>query len=191
MNKKMNLLKCACCIIVMCSVFISCGQECQDDPNLNAQDLSWISMYSSDQLLHFKSDTGSIDTLIITFDDLTMGNSDNGCIYKDQNDIVSANFFDGSFSSVGNQIFDINIQHGNKYYYSLQFPHGVPSLAQLNGHNFSDYTPQNNIVINGISYNGVYVMPNYNIPNNFIYYTKQNGVIAYDDNNGHQWVKIN
>ena len=59
---------------------------------------------------------------------------------------------------------------------------------------FSNFSPQNNIVINGQTFNNVYIMTRDSA--NFygvwkIYYTKANGILRYDFSHGDYWEKNN
>jgi|ERR1035437_3994462 hypothetical protein len=164
-----------------------CGPKCQDDPDLTIDELSWVNCYSNRQILIFKSDSGSIDTLIAKkhIDSNNQRTDNNGCIHNYQNAVVAID------SNSGGTLFNIRVQHGNKYYpYSGSYTGGL-AFAGIDAYqnfglsSYSFPTPQNNALINGTYYNNVYVMLS------GIYYTKQNGIISFNDNNGVQWIKIN
>jgi hypothetical protein len=150
-------------------LFGGCEPKCQDDPNLTADELSWLPN-TNGQLIIFKNDSGLVDTFIVNRSfESSVGQTDgNGCTHS----------FQTGYNDIGSA-FRILVSHYN------QWNIGNINSASLNGFKFSNYTPQNNVIINGISYNNVYIL-------DFgTYYTRQNGILQFDNPIGTHWVKIN
>ncbi len=185
MKKKMNVVKWS-CIIGGCVCLGGCQPKCEDDPNLTADELSWINCFRNGQMLIFKSDTGSYDTAIIYKKvEITGTLADSkGCPHSCQAGSV---FLDGLKLNHG---FGIFVSHYNQWYPNNQNSAKISYDIINSGIRFSNNTPQNNVAINGNTYNNVYILSGLPGPA-FIDYTKLNGVLSFDDYNGHRWVKIN
>ena len=145
-----------------------CGKDCRDDPDLTADELSWLSFYTNGKKVIFKSNSGLYDTLEvrINFEYFKSSFEKGNCQYSCQY----------AWGEGGGP--NVNVKHYNQFWTSSYSP---PSIGQ---YKFSNYTPQNNIVVNGITYNNVYVMDS-------TYYTKQDGVLAFPGYPGVEWYKIN
>jgi hypothetical protein len=57
---------------------------------------------------------------------------------------------------------------------------------------FSNYTPQNNIIINGVTYNNVYVISMDTVGHASpavwqVYYTQAKGILQFNSGGGHTW----
>ncbi|MFI5220414.1 MAG: hypothetical protein ACHQNT_13095 [Bacteroidia bacterium] len=177
-------------LIIIISAFIffaSCKKnECEDaEGNLTAEELSWLS-YAGGESIEFKSNNNLRDTFYVgnktNYDYLV---SSSGCNAHQQS--ISCKIQNHATTS-----FVIWTKHKNEW-----SPEGKALIATSSDvFVFSDYSPQNNILINGNIYNNVYVMavdtpaPN---PKHIwrIYYTKQTGILRYDFTQGEQWEKIN
>jgi hypothetical protein len=188
MNKKMNLLKCACCIIGMCCVFISCKEktDCTDDPNLTSDELTWINAYTNGQIVIFKSDTGSYDTATVSKYFTLYGptGDSKGCLHYYQTGIVALQNFKY------NNMLAIFVSHYNQWYPKNLNSERINNNLGLGGNCLYNDVPQDSVVVNGITYNNIYLLAGLSGPA-FVDYTKQNGIVEFDDFNGHQWVKIN
>ena len=180
----MNLLKCACCTIGMCSLFISCGPDCKDDPNLNADELSWIP-YKGGETLIFKSVIGNYDTEIVGQKQFQINSI---------RDLEAEDHINCKYSSqelelrVGN--FDFGIAHKNLdvTYTSPEYGGNIPDDGNLYEgpyHNISKSAFLISVVLNGKTFNNVY---NYY----GLYYSKQDGIVAFPGNSHDSlFVKIN
>jgi hypothetical protein len=184
MNKLCYLI-----IFVAFLTFIcSCNKKCEDEEGkLTVEELSWIP-YSGGETLIFKGNNNQTDTLKVDdnviYNTPVTGMNSSSCEPKQQSMICKIS---GSMRAM-----DISTNHKNEW-----SPDGKPYiLTSVAVFNFMDYNPQSNILINGITYNDVYIMnvdtslfTNKNIWR--IYYTKQNGILRYDLTHGEQWEKIN
>jgi hypothetical protein len=182
----MNLLKCACCIIGMCSVFISCQPKCQDDPNLNATELSWIP-YNGGETLIFKSAVGNYDTFIVGQKNFQIHSiRDNE--YEDN---ISCKYTSEELNiKVG--LFNLAIAHKN-----MDVTYTAPEYNSDIGADGSLYIDANvvlnNSILDSVSLNGKTF---YNVYKFYkaLYYSKQQGIIAFytsQNNPDSLYVKIN
>src|ERR1035441_5677493 len=142
--------------------FWSCQPKCTDDPDLTADELSWLPYYNG-QMIIFKNDTGSIDTGFaqVYFATGSCKTDDNGCQHCNQfgsNELKN-------FTPIPLGEFDINIAHYNQWFPDNNY---VP---------FPGITPQNNVVLNGRTFNNVYISSG-------DYFTKQYGWIAFTTGGG-------
>jgi hypothetical protein len=167
----------------------SCGKKCTSTSGLLTSDeLSWIP-YSGGEKLIFKNQNANIDTLYVG-QRIVGTNSgtteDHPCTHPHQEIDISTSDFLSTAS------FGIYIAHGDQWNY------GGAKGIDANGvssFQFTNYTPQNNISINGNIYNSVYVMnidtSTYTVPTIWkIYYTKANGILKYEfTKNGGVWEK--
>jgi hypothetical protein len=155
-------------IIIGAILLNSCETKCSDDPDLNAQELSWFNCYTNGQIVIFKSNTGLIDTFTVLkeFEISVSGTDNNGCQHTYQKEIVD----------VGG--VECSVSHYNQWN-----PQNLNSVV-VDVYKLSNYTPQNNVIVNGITYNNVYVMDS-------TYYTKQNGILAFPGYPGVEWYQIN
>jgi hypothetical protein len=159
-------------IIVFGMILIGgCEPKCQDDPNLTAADLSWVP-YTKGQVLIYKSNSGLYDTVVV---DSSINYSIGGINGNNCQHVLQYAKYD-----VGN--ISIFVTHYNKY--AVNTSVFSVDIRYYNDYEISNLTPQNNIVLNGNTYNNVYVVDS-------IYYTKQKGIIAFQGNPGVQWVLIN
>jgi hypothetical protein len=158
-------------IIFAFCLIVSCEPKCTDDPNLTSDELSWLP-YTNGQMLIYKSDTGSFDTAYVQtlFTTGDCVNDNNGCTHCYQIGGDRIKFNNGSE-------IDISVEHYNKW-----FPDNLNSAFMYE--KFSNVTPQNNIILNGNSYNNVYIIGG-------VYYIKGYGVIAYTTYGVTKWVRIN
>jgi hypothetical protein len=165
-------------IFILSIVFLcSCGHKCADTPDLTADELSWLP-YSNGQIIIFKNDTGAIDTgFVKTYFDLGKSITDgNGCNHWAQSGTNELS----NFTSIPNGDFIISVSH-----YDQWFPGNLNSANFGIGIYFSDLTPQNNVILNGKSYNNVYIRPD------GVYFIKNYGIIAFTTYGVTKWVRIN
>src|ERR1035437_1858033 len=194
-------MKNAIIIFITCLLFVSCKQECNDDPNLTTTELSWLS-YNGGEVLIFKSNSGLYDTAKIQ--NRVIGlyscqtHSPSQCKHQTQEASVSGDFNIQDFN------FEIHVGHLNS---DCSGCGNYPYLTRYNPDNglyFSNFNPVNNIVINNISYNNVYILTEdtthwISQPISEqgatdiwkIYYTQQNGILEFDYWHGLSWIRIN
>jgi hypothetical protein len=168
--------------------FVCCKKDCEDvDGNLTPAERSWFS-YSGGEILIFKSNLNLIDTCHVGSENsqynLGYQQKEDACEHHQQ--MVSYKIDNSHF------YFLLSVSHHNEWN-----PSGTAAInVQYRNFIFTDFTPQNNVLINGILYNNVYIMTT--DTNGFssqavwrIYYTKLKGILKYDLTQGEQWVKIN
>ena len=187
-------------IILLISVVItlsSCQPKCQDDPNMSADELAWFNCFVGGRTLIFKSNTGLYDTAKPGNISLSLSTCSN------QDDCSHANTFAQLNFGFSHHIYGDKPNHFIVTHYNQYCPNGYePITLYINssyGLKLSNYTPQNNITINGKTYNNVYIMATDTIPFTPLnpctiwrfYYTKNDGILEYDWSQGVQWVKIN
>jgi len=156
-------------IIVFGMILIGgCSKDCQDDSDLTADELVWLNCYTDGQTAIFKSNTGLYETLKVSkFTEYNHTNYEQGnCQHQCQ---IAQGESGGPV---------INVTHYNQYWTESYSP---PNIGQ---YKFSNYVPQNNVIINGVTHNNVYVMDS-------TYYTKLDGVLAFPGYPGVEWYKIN
>ncbi|MEP7264758.1 MAG: hypothetical protein ABI772_09675 [Bacteroidota bacterium] len=178
-------------VIIIFSILciISCKKKCEDEEGLlTADELSWFS-YAEGQTLIFKSNGNELDTFTVsaktTYDTPVSHGSSGSCDPRQQSMfyVIKDNYLTG---------FNVSSYHNNEH-----TPDGRAFIITTDAvFNFTDFSPQNNILVNGNTYNDVYIMKtdtvNYDPRIWCIYYTKQNGILRYDlTNGGGQWEKIN
>ena len=191
MNNKTNFL------IIILSVFIfitSCKKkekDCVDvEGDLSTEELSWLS-YSGGEVLIFKSNVNLTDTFHVAnkdcFYNVGYHESEDPCQHHQQCCSVQALNY--------HYVFTIGACHYNQWNRDGSVYLGY---SQFEPFIFTDYTPQNNILINGHYYNDVYVMSTDTTSANFhapgiwrVYYTKQNGVLRYDVTQSQFYERIN
>jgi hypothetical protein len=117
--------------------FWSCEPKCTNDPDLTADEISWFNCYTNGQVFIYKSNTGLYDTnkVVKYIAGGSLPTEDYQCPHVYQKEIVE----------VGGT--EMTVSHYNKY-----FPQNLNS-ASIGPYRFSNYTPQNNVVVNGITYN--------------------------------------
>lgn len=176
-------------LIFLSVTLFSCEKKCSSTTGLLTQDeLSWIS-YSGGEVLIFKSQQNVIDTIHIGNKIISSSagtSEDHPCTHPFQS--VAVNISD--FLDI------VNLRLYNSH--NDQWNSGAPSIEDSYGEHgflFLNFTPQNNISINGNIYNSVYVMnidtSTFTSPTIWkIYYTKANGILRYDfTKNGGVWEK--
>ncbi len=178
----MNVVKWLGCVIGVFVFLGGCKQKCEDDPNLTADELSWVNCYNDGQKVTFISDTGSIDTLkVIKYisTDLAGRDEQTGCDHLFQYCQIELNFTP----------LIISVSHSGKWH---------QGNVNVLGNQILKYTPQNSITLNNVTYYNVYVMAidTSNISSSEkgvwkIVYTKKDGLLEYDYWHGLKWVKIN
>jgi hypothetical protein len=194
-------MKNALVIFIFCLLFVSCKQECNDDPNLTSSELSWLS-YNGGEVLIFRSNSGLYDTVYIQNKNIDLNscqtNSSSKCQHQTQEASISGNFKIQPF------YFEIHVGHINSDCSGCGYYPYLTRYIPDNGLYFSNFSPVNNIVINNITYNNVYILTvdtAHWIPQPIseqdatdiwkIYYTKQNGILEFDYWHGLSWVRIN
>ena len=168
----------------------SCTKDTCEDKYyyLTNDEISWLS-YSGGEVLIFKSNDGLYDTSKVSNRILNYEGKhifESKCSELYQNGLINIPLADSGFSIVVKHIDNsasiiLPIPHTNSYF---QFA------------KFSDFSPQNNISINGTTYNNVYVMnldtTNFLQPTVWrIFYTKQNGILKFDITKGQNWTRVN
>ena len=167
-------------IILFFTSFLSCKRECKEDGSLTPDESAWISYVGGEQLI-FRSNLG--DTNYVTVDNVEIYFSpigeDGNCPRTQQNKLVTVS------------PFQIAIRHGYAYWSGI-------SEGNMDPFFFKDYPSQNNIVVNGNSFNNVFVMTKdttgwYPASKSVwkIFYTRQNGILKYFVTGGTAWEKIN
>lgn len=177
-------------IALLAPFLFSCERKCTStDGILTNNELSWVS-YTGSEILVFKNLQGITDTLRVG-SRLIQNNAgtteDNPCKHTYQS--LSIDINDQAYLDLVS--FGITISHHDTW------NHGQASVNQ-GSHTFSltDFTPQNNILINGNLYNSVYIMSidtsGFSVPAVWkIYYTKSGGILKYEFTQGDVWEKIN
>lgn len=169
----------------------SCGEKKCEDPDangyVNAEEETWLS-YTPGEMLIFRRD-------IILVDTFWVGNRISEASPKQQIGdpcIYSQETLKCPISNRHGRDFELSVSHQNKYYV------GSAGIVYDQQHmlKFSDYSPQNNIIIHGNTYNSVYIMTrdttSFQSPDVWrFYYTKQNGILRFDITQGQQWERIN
>lgn len=172
-------------IVCICFSIISCKKKCEDEEGLlTADELSWFS-YAEGQTIVFRSDSNELDTFTVsskvTYNTPVSHGSKGSCDPEQQY----------MFYNIGNGIlngFSVNSYHNNEH-----TPDGRAFIMTTDAvFNFTDFSPRNNVMVNGNTYNDVYIMTtdtvNYSVRVWQIYYTKQNGILRYDlTKGGGQW----
>lgn len=190
-------------IIFISVLFSTCKKRdtpppCQDDLNLTADDLSW-NPYTNGEIIVFKSNTGLYDTgKIRSWVGFSDGGKDaNGCEHLTQ--ILNVDI--DSFQINTGKIFELFVGHYNKWM-NGPFPNDAEYYGFYSGGyggsgaTLSNLTPQNNIIINSITYNNVYIISKDTTQNTNpqdiwrMYYTKQQGLLEFDCWHGLSWFKI-
>ena len=188
-------------VLTLASLFIigllfTCG--CQQEPKcpyaaspyLTSSELAWLSYlkYPNDHKIIFKNEVGDSDIYVTASSSSqnAPGPPDYPCDQGCQEESSALNGV--SAWALG---FTISVSH---YYQS--YPENLNSAAiNCNGaaFQFSKYSPQNNVIINGTAYNNVYVFTvtpsaqNTNPTLTMVYYTQANGILQYNTSDGHTW----
>ena len=92
--------------------------------------------------------------------------------------------------------FKLTAIHSNQWFIDNNSDISYSANYKIVDFVFADFTPQNNVLVNGNNYNNVYIMTcdtsKLTNPNVWrIYYTKQNGILRFDVTQGLQWERIN
>lgn len=175
--------------ILYFTILISCKKKCEDEQGLlTTEERSWLS-YSGGEKLIFKSNNNQYDTLNVSdrieYNTAVSHGSSGDCHPKQQSIVCR-------IVSHPPVLMDLTTYHKNQW-----SPTGKAFILTGGSvFNFLDYNPQNNILINGKTYNDVYIM---NVDTSLfiskqiwcIYYTKQKGILRYDLTQGEYWEKIN
>jgi len=164
--------------------------KCQDDCNLNSEELSWMPYHGGETLM-FKSVSGVYDTLIVGQKTITLytgmkdqeADDHSNCSYSDQElDVL-----------IGPYPFYLS--HHNIYAagYNLNLAGHTPldGNPYIGNESITQNAPQNNVVLNGRTFNNVY---NFHYMYDYLYYTKQDGLIAFKETTNNDtllYVKIN
>jgi len=181
-------------ILILVFVWVmvdGCKDNCGDEQGLlTPQELAWLPYYNG-QVLVFQSDSGKIDTVTVTksITSYQYGVSENGncpLIYSAENGKEILNFGSDSLSLR----FDISINHNSS-------PAIIGNYEQFV---FSNYSTQNNVTVNNINYNDIYVMAQdttgwyAKLQNRQkvwkVYYTQQKGLLEFIVYEGSNWVRI-
>ena len=197
--KKLMLLFIACLLFNTCKksepVQVS-QQPCETDIPLTSDELAW-NPYTFYQSVIFKSNSGLTDTGIVEFKIDTIDPEVGGpCVYLYQ----ALNVYIGGFKTCTSGYFQIDVEHNNKFlmngFAQIEAPYDTTG-GWVYG-DFSQLVPQNNITIDSIVRNNVYVITadtsNWASHNSQgiwrMYYTRQNGLLEFDYFHGLSWVKI-
>jgi hypothetical protein len=170
-------------------LFTACRKPCEDSHNnCTPEELSWLAYYDAETII-FKRNDGVLDTIQVSqrhFHDVELS-------HASQDGQVCAKFLQiASHSLMGKHII-ANIQVFGDNFQS-------PLLTLDTNINFNlEVTLQNNIIINGVTYNNVYIpstdtlhFAQLTYPKPWrAYYSKYSGLLRIDYTNGVFWEKIN
>jgi hypothetical protein len=170
-------------VILSCVIFFSysCYSDC-NKMELTLQETALLSAYNTGDIAVFKNDTtGVFDTLHVTQKGYGTTSSEN-CSHPVNNSLNA--FF--TFSHIG--VYHFRIEH-NK----------TPTISAFNGYEFLLSGSLNTMIINGATYNDVFVtsIDSTRIPSNYkskvpwkINYSISNGFIRLYMVNGQTWSKL-
>ncbi|HXB10884.1 MAG TPA: hypothetical protein VNZ45_02775 [Bacteroidia bacterium] len=188
------------CIILF--LFYGCDNTgCSYSPsaNLTSSELAWLSCYSSTETLTFKNELGNTMNAVSSFGEETNApehSMEDKCDVGVQTGGSGLGFYNNSYT-----YFICGIQIWISHYYP-DYPLNLNSACitctnTYNTFKFSNYTPQNNVMINGKPYNGVYIVQMdsskkvvgpYIIPYIWqVYYNQANGILQFNTGGGHTW----
>ncbi len=179
MKKKMNVVKWLVWGIGVCVFLGGCKQDCQDDPNLTADELSWMP-YNGGETLIFKSTLGVYDTLKVGQKSMWM----QSIIDDESEDNISCKYTIQALGIVIGQ-FNYCIWHKNMDITYPKYHGNGPGIPWIDDKLLVG-TPANNVVLNGKAFNNVYNTGS-------IYYTKQQGIVGFIKDGIHDslFIKIN
>jgi hypothetical protein len=177
-------------ILLIPLLFNDCRKKCEDQhENCTAEELSWLP-YQSGETIIFKRNDGVFDTTITS----ARLSSDHQISAASKDGLHCASYFQTVSQGLYGKIIKVQIE---AWPYESQGPRiynkGYPVM------NINKVPPQDNVTINGITYNSVYIpyidSTNSSQPTSSnlwkVYYTKQNGLIRLDYTNGIHWERIN
>ena len=184
-------------LIPIVIIIFSCNKTCVDnDINCTSTELSWL-VYQGHETLFFRRNDGIFDTILVSGRGSYINMVQNCCGDKCDHHFQSVEINMGSnHYNYGSVYADIKIWHSNQWTGQLTPYIGMSIFDE--GFLPLNVTPQNNIIVNGINYNNVYIVQedttqyNYTQPGPWrVYYTKSNGVIREDITNGKYWELVN
>jgi hypothetical protein len=170
-------------------LFADCGKRCEDEyETCTSKDLSWLCYYGHETLI-FKRNDGIYDTLTASERDFRFTQ-----LYPALHDNIHCGKYGQSVSVT------ISGKHIRASLETLSFdaPRIYIDSGQIYG--LGGRTPENNIVINGLSYNDIYISNNHDTsqlaalsyPKIWrIYFNKYFGLLRMDCTKGLYWEKIN
>ena len=176
-------MKCMLLLLCFCFGFICCN-KCQDDPNLNAEELSWMPYHGGETLI-YKSTMGVYDTLKVGQKIVHTWNIEDW----EQEDHISCKYTTQELEiQIGQHSFNISHKNMDVTYSKPHWPGNTPGgdIPLLDGMYLNNSRLFNNIVLNGKTFNNVHNLGG-------LYYTKEEGLIAFPGPNANDslYVKVN
>jgi len=170
-------------LVFVCVMIEGCN-TCKDDPNLNAEELSWMP-YKGGETLIFQNLSGGYDTIIVgqkMFYTWAIGD-------EEEEDHSHCSYYTQELDiTIGPYHYSISHKNMDVTYSKPMWPGGTQAgdIPCLDNQNISTSPFQSSIVLNGRTFNNVYNPGN-------LYYSKQDGIVAFKGtiNDTLLYVKIN
>jgi hypothetical protein len=175
-------------VLLVCSCQ---SNKCSYTPNRNltAAELAWISCYTNNQEVKFKNELG--DSMMMNVQAIIDASAPVHSV-EDPCD-VGFQWGRNSLQAAGNYyIYNITIFVPHNYPDYPSNSANISCSTATGSYEFSNYTPQNNIIINSKPYNNVYVIKVDTFKSGApaiwqLYYNQSNGVLQFNTGGGHTW----